>query len=61
MVSAKRNHARVVFTVKRNRREPLASGRIVTQGSEGLSLDKGFVTVLDLLNGVFVVIRSGKE
>lgn len=57
MVTSESDNAGVVFTIERYGGKFLARERVVSQGRVRLTMEKLFVTVLDLLYRVLVVIR----
>ena len=58
VVAAESDDARVVLAVSRERHERLASEGIIAEGREGRTVEERLVAVLDLLDGVLVVVRS---
>ena len=57
MVPSERDHPRVVLPILRDRHERHARERIVRQGGEWRAMQQVPVTVLDLLDGIRVVVR----
>jgi hypothetical protein len=57
VVPSERDHPRVVLPVLRNRHERRARERIVRQSGERRAMQQVPVTVLDLLDGIRVVVR----
>lgn len=61
VVATEGDNARVVFSVSRNRNKRLAGDRVVTERGERLTLEQLLVAILDLLDGILVVVRGDRN
>ena len=58
VVPAESDDTRVVLAIRRERNKRLASEGVVAERREGRTVEERLVAVLDLLDGVLVVVRS---
>lgn len=60
MITAKGDDSRVVFSISGNGNERFAGQRVITERRESGPVEERLVAILDLLNGIFVVVgRDG--
>lgn len=61
VVSSEGNHSGMINAIKRDRNQRLSSERVITQRRESWTLKQRLVTMLNLLDGVVIIIRGDRD